>query len=156
MYLKEKKDTNNVKTKHIIFYSLCVLYVLSLGTVIVDMIDFLVSNGSVHNSNNPFFTFSVVQLLADSAVFPLYLILTTLVACCDFISQFILVRMDHTQAYPFLIRANCQDLPLLDCVGLQCSSCDHSFNLSIRILRPVNLSYLTGLFLLTIILQLSL
>ena len=64
----------------------------------------------------------------------------TVDACCDFISQCIIVRINHSICHPIYSAKIFKDLPLLDCVGSKYSFRDYSFNLVNHILRSVNLS----------------
>lgn len=94
-YLQHQASEN--KTKSFLFYALCTLYVLSLATVVLDITTFIngVSSNFVRNNNN-LFMLSVVQILiTQNKVYPIYVISGAIIGSCDFISQCILVRINH-------------------------------------------------------------
>ena len=71
-----------------------------------------------------------------------------LFACYDMTAQLILVRTTVDCPLFNLFIETFKDIPLLDCVGSQYPCCDRSFSLSICILRFVNESLITDLFIL--------
>jgi hypothetical protein len=93
-------------TATILFYALCLLYVLSTVTFIGDLVTLIleVSNNSI--CKNIIFFKSIVQsrirtlspqLQIDSqpTIFRLSIVQTTVSGCCDFIAQCIIVRINH-------------------------------------------------------------
>ena len=115
-------------TAIILFYAICLLYVLSTATLVSDLIYLIlyVSNNSI--CKNAFFL-SVAQMrvgtLSSQLQMDLLLMLfrisifqATVTGCCDFLAQCILVRINHCIFHPFFIDPNLhKDLPLLDRVG---------------------------------------
>ena len=89
----------------IVFYVLCLLYVLSTASVICDLLNIIlylymeVSNNPICNWKNMFFL-SVMQdaltlqqdIDIESMYFPTQIAQVILSGCCDVIAQFILVR----------------------------------------------------------------
>jgi hypothetical protein len=101
LYLQ--RPLNECRTATIIFYALCLIYVLSTVNVVADFLSIIlkyVSNNSI--SKNIIFL-SVVQTyfttlsLIDgvSLEFSLGIIGTIASGCCDFLAQCILVRINH-------------------------------------------------------------
>ena len=97
--------------KAIVFYALCLLYVLSTATIVSDLVNVIlqVSNNPICK-NNQFL--SVVQwristlslqLQNDSEpmMFRIYIIQSIVTSGCDFIAQCILVRIIHCTYHPF-------------------------------------------------------
>ena len=147
MYLHcHAPDKDADKTRNtILFYALCVLYVLSLATIVGDIS-----------------TFVIVEVSNDSVTVTIF----ALIACADlrvtWHCRVLHFRRNkrllwlHLSVYPsmhkpcfsfFLFIQVFKDLSLLDCVESQYPRRDHSFNLSILILRSVcQLSSLTSLF----------
>ena len=95
----------------IVFYALCLLYVLSAATVVSDLATLI-----LQVSNNPIckniIFLSVVQwhistlspqlqIYLLSMLFHLTIVQVIAVGCCDFIAQCILVRMNHCTYHPF-------------------------------------------------------
>ena len=98
----------------VIFYSLCLLYILSVATVISDLVALVVhvSDNSICKNFLFFFKISVVQLrakqlppqLRDGPKLMLYnlsFVQTTASGLCDFIAQCTLVRTNHFNYHPF-------------------------------------------------------
>ena len=89
----------------IIFYVLCLLYVLSTATVVCDLLNTLiasdVSNNSLCNLKNAV-SLSVLQdalslqlqIDIESMYYHLLFVRKTVTGCCDVIAQFILVRIN--------------------------------------------------------------
>ena len=141
----------NSRTAIIIFYAVCLLYVLSTATFVSDLVAFIL-DVSANNSicKNTIFFISFVQtrfttlsprLRIDSLpmLFHISIIQTTANGCCDFLAQCILVRINHCTCHPFY-SLKCSlaiDLPLLDRLGSRHPCCDHSFIFGNRILRSV-------------------
>jgi hypothetical protein len=116
MYLQcpPNKSRSTGRTASIIFYALCLLYVLSTTSAVVDLvaiIQFILASVEVSNNSickNIIFL-SVVQTYpnsqsqidAESYQFHLQIIQTTVNGCCDFLAQCILVRINHCTYHPF-------------------------------------------------------
>jgi hypothetical protein len=98
-YLQRSSDKS--RTAYIIFYALCVLYVLSTVNVVLDLVGntlgLEVSNNSRICKNITFLKFSCEQqqILTASLTFRWTIVLATVNGCCDFIAQCILVRINH-------------------------------------------------------------
>ena len=119
-------------TALILFYAVCLLYVLSGATLVSDLVALIlyVSNDSI--CKNSFFFSSDAQtrigLLPpqpqiDSQPILELILRTNMVqvtanGCCDFLAQCILVRINHCTYHPFVLLTYIfKDLPLLDRVG---------------------------------------
>jgi hypothetical protein len=104
---------NESRTATIIFYALCLLYVLSTVNVVVDLFNYifiLVSNNSI--CKNIIFlsvmqaysnSLSLIDLESLARIFRNAIIQTTASSCCDFLAQCILVRINHSSCtyHPF-------------------------------------------------------
>ena len=100
------------ETAIILFYAVCLLYVLSTASFFSDLVALIlyVSNNSIRKST-PFFSSAVQtrvetqppQLQIDSLpiLFRISIIQTTANGCCDFLAQCILVRINHCSCDPF-------------------------------------------------------
>jgi hypothetical protein len=151
LYLYESKK--NARTGNILLYTLCALYVLSFAGFVLDItyvyVTASVSNISANNNDHIFqdpvlISFSVTRARCQYIV-PLY--------NCHFSHNKWWLRL-HLSIYRStyepchisftLFTQIFQDLPLLDCMGLQHPCRNHSFNLRIHILRSVNLSSITS------------
>jgi hypothetical protein len=101
-YLQRSSDSDNLKSKtaYIIFYALCVLYILSTVNVVIDLVGntpgFAVSNNSICK-NITFLKFSCERQrsLTASLALRLLIVQSTVNGCCDFLAQCILVRINH-------------------------------------------------------------
>ena len=115
MYLQfTSKDS---RTSTIIFYALCLLYILSTATVVSDLlaiIDSDVSNNSICKNNiyllvmlMPLYTL-LVQLHIDlqSILFGVAIVQITLSGCCDLIAQCTLVCINHYTYHLFYSPSN--------------------------------------------------
>ena len=88
------------RTRSIIFYALCLLYVLSTATVVSDLLAAIiqVSNDSICKI---IIFLSVMQMstlpvqLQQSMLFSITIVQTTSNGCCDFIAQCTLVRINR-------------------------------------------------------------
>ena len=91
-----------------IFYSLCILYVLSMALVPLDTAKFIlaVSNKNSIRNNNSDGIVAQELGIKGRIIYTTYMIPTIICGCCDFISQSILVRMNHV--YHLFIHANLQ------------------------------------------------
>ena len=83
--------SNDSRRAAVIFYAICLLYVLSTVTFVADIaqVIFEVSNNSICK-NSIFYQllqWGLVQIIAT--------------ACCDFIAQCIIVRINHCTYHPF-------------------------------------------------------
>ena len=135
MYLQyhaAKKRSNNVK-ENTIFYALCVVYALSMAIMALDI---AVSVTTAFVSNYIFF-FNFVLIRVVQRLF--ITIQPIAFACCDFITQSILVCTTRQCPSIQFIHLIFKDTPLLYSVVPKYPHCDHSFNFSICILRSVNL-----------------
>ena len=102
---------NKSRTATIVFYALCLLYVLSTATIVSDVINVIlkVSNNPICKNIN----FLSVQWRIGSTLslqfemdiqsiyFRLSIVQAIAVGGCDFIAQCILVRIIHYTYYPF-------------------------------------------------------
>ena len=142
-------------TALILFYAVCLLYVLSAATFVSDLVAVIlhVSNNSICK-NTIFLSESVVQtrvgtlsapglqIDSQSMSFHISIIQATAIGCRDFLAQCIL-SSTHKPLYlsSVLFTFIFKDLPLLDRVGSKYPCRDHFFILSNRIvLRSVILS----------------
>ena len=134
-----------IDKRDILLYAVCILYILSTVSFIVDNVT-QVSKTCTHNNN---FYVNSAQVLtrlspSESNLFRLQVLYntsTTANALCDFISQGILVGLDR---YPYLSFSSFmsifEDLPMLGHMGSQHSCDNYSFNFITRILGSVNKS----------------
>ena len=127
------------RAKNILFYALWALYVLTMATSIFDIIEWCWIDAVSMDDHR---CLSLFQLIIQNIeiLYHLQIIEVTLLACCDFIAQIILVC---TTGNCYRYSSNfLKDISLLDCLGLQHSCCDRSI-LSICILTSINLSSFT-------------
>ena len=107
-----QRPQNKSGTASIIFYALCVLYVLSTVSALLDLVAGMieiVSNNSI--CKNIIFKNSVVQILTENSdntqllqsfEFHISIVQGTVSGCCDFLAQSILVRiLNHFTYHPF-------------------------------------------------------
>ena len=146
MYLSYygSKDTNN--TKYILYYSLCVLYVLSIATLALDVGTFVyqeVSSWPIHKNDHLSF------VLIGFAVRHRSLYQDNLDPWYMFSNSSWLLRLYRPVNLsmhklpclsPIVFIQIFKGLSLLDCVGQEYPCGDHSINISIHIFRSVNLS----------------
>ena len=135
-----------IDKRNIAFYAVCILYILSTASFILDKTDNVtqVSKNCTDNNN---FDVNTAQLLSSlspskSNLFRLQTLgytQMTVDALCDFISQGILVGLNR---YPYLsfdlFISIFEDLPMLDHMGSQYSCDNYSLNFITRILGSVN------------------
>ena len=108
MYLQCPSKTFGTAT--ILFYALCLLYVLSTATIVSDLVAFIleVSNNSI--CKNFIFLSSVqsrirtlspqLQIDLQPIFLRLLIVQTIATGCCDFLAQCILVRISHCTNHP--------------------------------------------------------
>ena len=144
MYLQHHGSRQSAdRAKNILFYALCVLYVLSAATNITEiLVSFWLDPVPV--SMDDYGYLILFQLVVQTILYHFQIIRVTLFACCDFIAQFILVCTTGNANILLHSFNSLKDISLLDCVGLQHSCCNRSFTPSIRILRSINLSSFTN------------
>ena len=96
---QSNKSTGRMTT--IVFYAICLLYILSTVNFILDLIAliFTVSNNSICSKNIIFL--SVVQLRVSGPIFSIGVVQVIVTGCCDFLAQCILVRINHCTCHPF-------------------------------------------------------
>ena len=114
IYLQFSSNESRTRTANVVFYILCLLYIFSGATVVCDLLAYIFGV-----SNNPIckniFLSSVVQLRMQALslqfqidLTPIYnrikVVQDTVNACCDFISQSIIVRINHSNRsyHPFI------------------------------------------------------
>ena len=114
MYLQCPSESNKSGTTTILFYALCLLYVLSTVTFVGDLLSFILELSLEVSTNNSIckniIFLSVVQsrirtlplqLQIDPEsrwqpmLFHISIVQTTASGCCDFIAQCIIVRLNH-------------------------------------------------------------
>ena len=93
------------------FYAVCLLYVLSTATFVSDIVAVIlsVSNNSICKKitllsvvQTRFETLSPqLQIDSQPMLFRISIIQTTANGCCDFLAQWILVRIYHCTCHPF-------------------------------------------------------
>ena len=101
--------SNDSRTKTIIFYALCLLYILSTATIVSDLLSYLVDSDVSNNSIFKNIIYLSVMLMrlntlpvqlqidlqSESILFRIAIVQITLSGCCDLIAQCILVRINH-------------------------------------------------------------
>jgi hypothetical protein len=108
MYLQLERPPNKSRTAYIIFYALCVLYVLSTVNVVIDLVvrTLKTSNMSICK----YITQALLKLSCERqpeeivAVFRMNLLQLaqgTVIGLCDFFAQCILVRINHCIYHSF-------------------------------------------------------
>jgi hypothetical protein len=106
MYYYLQRSPDKSRTANIIFYALCVLYVLSTVNVVLDLV---VNTLQAKVSNNftckniAFLKFSCERqyILPALLKFRLSIVQNAVNGCCDFIAQSILVRINHCIYHSF-------------------------------------------------------
>ena len=137
MYLQHSgSQQSTYKAKNILFYALWVLYALSAATVIFDILTFCWVYAVSMDDHRCLTLFQLFLQNIETQYYDLDIIENTVFACCDFITQIILVR---TTGNAYYFSNFLKDISLLDCVELQHSCCDRSLTLGIRILRSIEL-----------------
>ena len=103
---------SNKSRTAVILYAVCLLYVLSTVTFVTDLVALILEVSNRFICKDIIFLNSVVQtristlslrLQSDSQpmLFRLMITQTTASGCCDFISQCIIVRINHFTYHPF-------------------------------------------------------
>ena len=106
--------SNNLKSKtpNVVFYTLCLLYILCTATFVCDLLAFILEVSNLNNSICNFFFSSVAQWRISTLFFQLepdsqpllnriVVVQNTVNACCDFTSQCIIVRINRCIYYLF-------------------------------------------------------
>ena len=85
----------------IVFYAICLLYILSTVTFISDFVALIieVSNNSICSKNVIFL--SVVQTRIGASISSIGTVQGVVSGCCDFLAQCILVRINHCTHHLF-------------------------------------------------------
>jgi hypothetical protein len=94
------------RTAIFVFYVLCLLYALSMATVVFDVLNFVL----MEVSNNSICKIIILQMRigalspqiqndSPSIIFPINIVQSVANGSCDFISQCILVRINHCTTY---------------------------------------------------------
>ena len=114
IYLQCSSNESRTRTANLVFYILCLLYIFCAATVVGDLVDsaFSVSNNSICKNT---FLSSVVQYRINALSLQLQSELQSILnritsvqiavnACCDFTSQSIIVRINHSNRnyHPFI------------------------------------------------------
>jgi hypothetical protein len=96
------------RTANVVFYVLCLLYVLSMATVVFDLLETI-----FHVSNNSICKITIMQMRigalspqdqkndSQSMAFHINIVQTVANGSCDFIAQCILVRINHRAYHSF-------------------------------------------------------
>ena len=108
IYLQFPSDESRARSANVVFYILCLLYVLCVATVVCDLVVFIlgVSNKFIYKNIIFIISFSrlrisyplSLQLQIDFQPIPNRIIVVqeTVNACCDFTTQCIIVRINHS------------------------------------------------------------
>jgi hypothetical protein len=95
------------RTASIVFYVLCLLYVLSMADVVFDLLQIILDV-----SNNTICKVIIMQMrigalspqlqnVSPSMLYRIYIVQVISSGSCDFIAQCILVRLNHQDHHPF-------------------------------------------------------
>ena len=139
-----------IDKRNILFYAVCILYILSTASFILDIADTVtqVSETCIHNNNFSVNTAQALTILSPSKsnlfrLQSLYYTTITVSTLCDFIAQGILVGLN---CYPYLsfslFTSIFEDLPMLGHMGSQYLRDNYSFSFITGILGSVNKSCL--------------
>ena len=101
MYFQCQSDNSSSRTRTIIFYAICLLYLLSTVSFVSDLVAaiFFVSGNSICSKNMIFL--SVGQSRFGLSIFPLQILQSVSSGCCDFLAQCILVRINQCTYHSF-------------------------------------------------------
>ena len=109
LYLQCPSRTSRMAT--IVFYALCLLYILSTATIVSDLVALIieVSNNSICvnviflSAAQSYIRTLSLQYQVDSQpiYFRIYIAQGIASGCCDFLAQCILVRINHWSYHPF-------------------------------------------------------
>ena len=110
MYLKCQCPSKRSGTALILFYAVCLLYVLCIAAFVSDLVAVIlqVSNNSIRKNTiflsvvQTRFSSLSPQLQIDSLpmLIRISIIQSTVGGCCDFLAQCILVRISHCTCHP--------------------------------------------------------
>ena len=102
MYLQCQPNKSTGRTKNIVFYAICLLYLLSTVNFVSDLVAlvFSVSHGNSIRSKNIIYLW-VVQWRINEPIFSIGIVQGVTSGCCDFLAQCILVRINHCTYHPF-------------------------------------------------------
>ena len=123
--------SKDLRTTSIIFYALCILYVLSTANVVSDLLYLIIDSDVSDNSIRKNIIYLLVMLMLlntgsipvqlqidlQSILFRVAIVKNTVAGCCDFIAQCTLVCINHCTYHLFYSPKSSQDLPLLDLAG---------------------------------------
>lgn len=137
MYLIQHQESND-KMKTILFYALCVLYALSIATISMDVVIFVIQVDVV--SNIFIKKRALIRLCSISCTTSIFSNQHYSVAVISSLNLFWYAQLTIPIILYYLKVQIFKDLPLLDCMGLRYPSGDPSFTFNNRILRSVNLS----------------
>ena len=114
IYLQCSSNESRTRTANVVFYILCLLYIFSGATVVCDLLAFIFGVSNDHICKNIILS-SVLQLRMQALSLQLqselqpiltriYAVQATVNACCDFTSQSIIVRINHSNLnyHPFI------------------------------------------------------
>jgi hypothetical protein len=87
MYLQRPPNKSTGRTASILFYALCLLYVLSTATVVVDVVTNISLVSPIDAKPHLFQAITTIQTIVSS--------------CCDFLAQCIFVCINHCTYHPF-------------------------------------------------------
>ena len=110
VYLQCTSDESRARSANIVFYILCILYVLCAATVVFDLLEFTFAVSNKFICKNIIFIISFSQFLTiyppslqlqidSQPIFNRILVVqATVGACCDFTAQCIIVRINHSSS----------------------------------------------------------
>ena len=128
IYLQYALTRKESRTATIVFYGLCLLYVLSTVSVVSDLLANTIEvSNKILSVRLSFFLLVMqfrintlpvqLQIDSNSLLFRLLFVQITINGCCDLIAQCSLVRINHCTYHLFYSSKSSKDLPLLDHVG---------------------------------------
>ena len=102
IYFQYQSNESTGRTRTIVFYAICLLYVLSTFNFVSDFVALIleVSNNSICSKNIIFYQLCR-HVIAKHFFFSLENVQVVLAGCCDFLAQSILVHIDHWTYHPF-------------------------------------------------------
>ena len=95
MYLQCQSNKSSGRTTTIVFYAICLLYLLSTVSFISDLVALILEVSIISICSKNIIFLSVVQSRISSRVFSIETVQVVSSGCCDFLAQCILVRINH-------------------------------------------------------------
>ena len=100
IYLQCQSNKSTGRMATIVFYAICLLYLLSTVNFVIDLVATILEVSDISICSKNIIFLSVAQLRINAPIFSIAIVQSISNGCCDFLAQCILVCINHSTYHP--------------------------------------------------------